>query len=446
MARKDIEDAARQELEQIKALGQQGTQIVAEALHRLSEFMAAGRWGPLGYSSATEFLDTEFPGLAQYAIPAEQRRELVARLAGKEPQKAIAARLGVSQQTVSLDLGITNIGNSAGDGEKRGRGRPRKPRADSATVPAGENGSAQESQSGGKVDSVPDPGQDAPGPAVHAYVFEKALCGMGGCNLLYAGDAAGVTCRRCLAMGGYQAAQERLAELAAAPEIGALLRAGGGHEEAPGTPVPGEVTVTTEPVADHAPEPAPCPGCQGRDEQIADLQAALEAAHARIAHLEQVRPDALVQAERDHLAALVREQVERIDELEKRLSGRQVGPGQEDPGNHPQDLPEAADSAAPRRDEAPVAQAPGRVPCGRRESDKVVFTVARERKHIGLAPGRELEWLCRQHRAAMAAALAPAGGQVALADDPLSFEYEPCQYPVPVTSEQEIEDLHEVPA
>jgi hypothetical protein len=60
MTAEHVKKAARAELEQIKALGQQGTQIVAEALHRLSEFMAKGKWGPLGYGSAVEFLDAEF--------------------------------------------------------------------------------------------------------------------------------------------------------------------------------------------------------------------------------------------------------------------------------------------------------------------------------------------------------------------------------------------------
>jgi hypothetical protein len=75
------------------------------------------------------------------------------------------------------------------------------------------------------------------------------------------------------------------------------------------------------------PEPQPCPGCRSRDEHIADLSAQLEKAHERLERLEAVRPDALVlaerdalAAERDWLAALVREQDDRLAALEAELA------------------------------------------------------------------------------------------------------------------------------
>jgi hypothetical protein len=104
----------RAELDDIKAQGIRGSELVDGALRRLSAFTRAGRWRELlteDYATVAEFLAAEFPMLAELAIPQAPRRELVALMAGeKVPQKAIAAALGVSQQTVSGDLRFTNIG------------------------------------------------------------------------------------------------------------------------------------------------------------------------------------------------------------------------------------------------------------------------------------------------------------------------------------------------
>jgi hypothetical protein len=309
-----VEDAARQELEQIKALGQQGTQIVAEALRRLSEFTASGRWRELpdGYRSVAAFLAAEFPMLASLAIPEDPRRELVALMAAERtPQKAIAGALGVSQQTVSRDLGFTNVGNSRSDGEtaKRGRGRPRKPPA--SRPPASRQGDAHQ----------PD-------------------CPCGACS------AARPQGYRVPAPG-LDSAAETAGDGAAAGEP----QSGGEVDTA--APVPGQVTVKAELAADPGPEPVPCPGCRSRDEHLAD-----------------------VEADRARLAALVREQDDRIAELEadvRRLSERQIAPGPEDPPGTPQDPPEPPDSPATGQDEAPAAQAPGREPCRVLADAKVIF-------------------------------------------------------------------------
>jgi hypothetical protein len=205
------DDAARQELQDIKALGLQGRQMVAAALGRLAAFIRDAKWrrlgGPGGYASVQAFLTAEFPVLADLSIPAEQRRELVGALTGGGmAQKAIASSLGVSQQTVSRDRGITNVGNSEGEtaGQaynfhgskpgkpgpgKRGRGRPPKAGkrpAETAGHPPGDrslpdNGERPQEASGppqaaSTPSQDPGPGSAAPEmPAIPAALPEEEL-------------------------------------------------------------------------------------------------------------------------------------------------------------------------------------------------------------------------------------------------------------------------------
>jgi len=116
----------RAELEDIRAQGLRGNEIIAVATARLVTYTRDGRWRklPEGYRSIAAFLTAEFPLMADLQIPEGPRRELVALMATeKVPQKAIAGALGVNQATVSRDRGIMHMHNSSPD--KRGPGRPR---------------------------------------------------------------------------------------------------------------------------------------------------------------------------------------------------------------------------------------------------------------------------------------------------------------------------------
>jgi hypothetical protein len=113
--------SAEAECKAIRSQCQQAVLDFRDATSRLAEFVATGRWRDMGHQTVAAFLAAEFPHLAAMDIPAQQRKALSAALdKDGATQRAIAGQLGVSQQTVSRDLGFTNIGKSGG------RGRPRK--------------------------------------------------------------------------------------------------------------------------------------------------------------------------------------------------------------------------------------------------------------------------------------------------------------------------------
>jgi hypothetical protein len=162
------------------------------------------------------------------------------------------------------------------------------------------------------------------------------------------------------------------------------------------------------------PVPQPCERC-------ARLEAELGKADARIKHLEVIRPDKLVLAERNALARRVRE----LEAEVARRSEAPIAPDLADPGNEPQDSPAPADHG-----HADAGDLPGRRPCGALDAARVVIVVGGERQHVVAPDGEELEWLCPVHRKALAGAgamvtPAPASG------DPISFDMGQCQFPVP---------------
>lgn len=198
---------------------------------------------------------------------------------------------------------------------------------------------------------------------------------------------------------------------------------------------PGVTDATIKPPA--APEPPAaepdsvhfhqqCPGCAHLEAELTDRLAELEKAHARIRHLEEIRPDKLVMAERDALAEQKAALTARVAELEQ--SRPQIAPmaaEQPDRGAGAQDEPEAADSAHGEPEDPSDPDA--RRPCGSPDAGRVVILADGARQRIMLPDG-ELEWLCREHRQVLAGA---TGAEVIPApEELLSFDVGMCQYPV----------------
>jgi hypothetical protein len=130
--------AAEAECRAIRSQCQQAVLDLRDATSRLAEFVATGRYRDMGHQSVAEFLAAEFPHLAAMDIPAQERKALAAALDSEgATQKAIAGTLGVSQQTVSVDLGVTKTGNSPRAGIRHGRPRKDDPEQQAADADLG---------------------------------------------------------------------------------------------------------------------------------------------------------------------------------------------------------------------------------------------------------------------------------------------------------------------
>jgi len=232
----------------------------------------------------------------------------------------------------------------------------------------------------------------------------------------------------------------------------------GGQEPETPAAVPEPVTVITEPAdfsdvrnipggqaapgvttglpARH-PGPAPqCPGCRSKDDLISDLQAQLEAAHAGIARLEASPPRArtaeviiaerdFLAGERDRLAEANRMQEVTIRSLTAELAARPqealIATQEPAPAAAPAGPPQEPDQAHADGQHAPE---PVRQPCGLRDAGKV--TVTADGKPVIIC-GELVEWLCREHFAAMTG----RGATVRYAHAG-EEEFGRCQYLVPV--------------
>jgi hypothetical protein len=200
----------------------------------------------------------------------------------------------------------------------------------------------------------------------------------------------------------------------------------------------GDTGTGAAPATAAEPDPEPCQRCAPQiaelERLLADRSAELETAHTRIRHLEQVRPDMLVLAERDALAEQNAALAERVAELEARLSAAPDGAEQEDPDAGPQTGPEAADwadGALP----APSGRRGRRQVCGNPRASKVRIVVEGHPVRVTMPGGREAGelWLCAEHIEQVTAGGADADPVDAGPDeDPFGFgEVSPCEYPAP---------------
>jgi len=200
----------------------------------------------------------------------------------------------------------------------------------------------------------------------------------------------------------------------------------------------GDTGTGAAPATAAEPDPEPCQHCAPQiaelERLLADRSAELETAHTRIRHLEQVRPDMLVLAERDALAEQNAALAERVAELEARLSAPPDGAEQEDPDAGLQTGPEAADwadGALP----APSGRRGRRQVCGNPRASKVRLVVEGRPVRVTMPDGRQAGelWLCAEHVELVTAGGAEADPVDAGPDeDPFGFgEVSPCEYPAP---------------